>query len=327
MIQVISTVNRALKKVFCDQISRSGHDSCFQRGHNMDTPQAGILADIPPFSRYLTFSLQETDELQNCLQEVAKLVDGENLVFGLGQSVLDGLGSTIPGMRILPASSTSGIEIPSTPQALWCWFRGNDRGEIYHQSRLICSLLSPAFALVDSTDSFTFDRNRDLSGYEDGTENPQGEDALNAAIVQQQGSGLNGSSFVAVQKWQHNFTAWDNMSTQQQDDSIGRHVSDNDEFDEAPESAHVKRTAQESFKPEAFILRRSMPWVDGMSGGLIFVAFGHSFDAFEAILNRMNGNEDGVPDALFSFTRPLNGCYFWCPPMHNGELNLSALGL
>jgi len=293
----------------------------------MDTPQAGILAEIPPLSRYLTFSLQETDELQHCLQEMAKLVDGENLVLGLGQSVLDSLGSTIPGMRVMAASSTGGIEIPSTPQALWCWLRGNDRGEIYHQSRLISSLLSPAFSLSDCIDSFAFDQNRDLSGYEDGTENPQGENALNAAIVQHQGSGMNGSSFVAVQKWQHNFPLWDNMNSQQQDDSIGRHVADNEEFDEAPESAHVKRTAQESYQPEAFILRRSMPWADGMNAGLIFVAFGHSFDAFEAILNRMTGKEDGIPDALFGFTRPLNGSYFWCPPLNNGELDLSAIGL
>ena len=292
----------------------------------MDTPQAGILADIPPFSRFLTFSLQETDELQPCLQGLAKLVDGDNLVIGLGQSLLDRLNSTIPGMRVLTASSNGGIEIPSTPQALWCWIRGNDRGEIFHQSRLISSLLSPSFVLTDCTDSFTFDQNRDLSGYEDGTENPQGEDALNAAIVQHQESGINGSSFVAIQKWQHNFAAWDNMNTQQQDDSIGRHVSDNEEFDEAPESAHVKRTAQESFQPQAFMLRRSMPWAEGMIGGLNFVAFGHSFNAFEAILNRMCGVEDGVPDALFNFTRPVSGAYFWCPPMKDGVLDLTATG-
>ncbi len=79
--------------------------------------------------------------------------------------------------------------------------------------------------------------------------------------------------------------------------------------------------------PEAFILRRSMPWVEGMNAGLVFVAFGKSFDAYEAILNRMLGNEDGIVDGLFSFTRPLTGAYFWCPPVKEGRLDLTALGL
>jgi putative iron-dependent peroxidase len=50
------------------------------------------------------------------------------------------------------------------------------------------------------------------------------------------------------------------MSTTEQDHAVGRRRSDNEELDDAPESAHVKRTAQESFEPEAFVVRRSMPW-------------------------------------------------------------------
>jgi putative iron-dependent peroxidase len=117
------------------------------------------------------------------------------------------------------------------------------------------------------------------------------------------------------------------MTTEERDNIIGRHISDNEEFDEAPESAHVKRSAQESFAPEAFILRRSMPWSEGMAAGLVFVAFGKSFDAFEAILNRMLGKEDSIIDGLFSFTSPISGAYFWCPPVKDGRLDLSVLGL
>ncbi len=293
----------------------------------METVQLGILASLPPLSRFLTFSLSSTDEIRNSIREISTMVDGENLVIGLGLSTVRALGKNIEGLKLFPAISTKGIDIPSTPVALWCWIRSEDRGEIFHQSRLLETLLAPTFVLDDCIDSFTFDENRDLSGYEDGTENPQDEDAIKAAIVQQQGDGLDGSSFVAVQKWLHDFTTFDDMSPHAQDDCFGRHASDNEEYDEAPESAHVKRTAQESFMPEAFILRRSMPWADGMDGGLNFLAFGNSFDAFEAILNRMSGNEDGIPDALFSFTRPLTGSYFWCPPMKNGALDLSALDL
>jgi putative iron-dependent peroxidase len=59
----------------------------------------------------------------------------------------------------------------------------------------------------------------------------------------------------------------------------------------------------------------------------MFVAFGASFDAFEAQLARMVGAEDGITDALFKVSRPTSGAYFWCPPMRGRRVDLSALGL
>lgn len=292
----------------------------------MSATQPGILATETKFSRYLVFSISLQDAIPDVLPALVSGVDCENTVVGLGQSLLMTTGKQIPGLRLFPAASGCGIEVPSTPSALWCWLRGDDRGELFHRSRDIETLLSPAFVLDDALDSFQYDANRDLSGYEDGTENPEAEEAIKAAVVQGQGAGLDGSSYVAVQQWLHDFDVLDGMSTEQQDDVIGRHISDNEEFDEAPASAHVKRSAQESFEPEAFILRRSMPWADGMTAGLYFVAFGKSFDAYEAILNRMLGNEDNIVDGLFQFTRPLTGAYFWCPPAKDGRLDLSMLG-
>ena len=292
----------------------------------MSLTQPGILAEETQLARYLTFSVDLESDVDDALQELAALVSNEDTVIGIGESLLKLLDKNITDLRTLPAQTSKGIVIPSTPAALWFWLRGNDRGEIFHRSRQIESMLAPAFTLDDTLDAFQYDKNRDLSGYEDGTENPAGDEAITAAIVQDQGAGLDGSSFVAVQQWLHDFDIFNAMTTNDQDNMIGRHISDNEEFDEAPESAHVKRAAQESFTPEAFVLRRSMPWAEGMSAGLVFVAFSHSFDAFEAILNRMLGNEDSISDAMFTFTRPINGAYFWCPPMKAGRLDLSILG-
>ena len=51
------------------------------------------------------------------------------------------------------------------------------------------------------------------------------------------------------------------------------------------------------------------------------------FDPFEALLRRMVGAEDGVSDALFRFTSPVSGSYFWCPPVANDRLDLALLGM
>ncbi|HNG38971.1 MAG TPA: Dyp-type peroxidase, partial [Accumulibacter sp.] len=219
------------------------------------------------------------------------------------------------------------VTVPATPAALWLWLRGEDRGEILHRSRRLTAALAPVFRLDETIDAFMFDGGRDLSGYEDGTENPVAQKAFDAAIVDSQEPLLGGSSFVAVQRWQHDFARLEQTDENERDLAIGRRRVDNQEIDDAPESAHVKRTAQESFTPEAFVVRRSMPWAAGVQGGLVFVAFGRSLDAFEAQLQRMVGIDDGIVDAIFKYSRPLTGAYFWCPAMVNGRLDLSSLGL
>ncbi|MGD8998981.1 MAG: Dyp-type peroxidase [Granulosicoccaceae bacterium] len=293
----------------------------------MNTVQPGILATETALARYLTFSIESLSDVRTALQDLAENINPEDTVIGIGQSLLTALGKGIPGMHTMPAQTAHGIDIPSTPASLWCWLRGDDRGELFHRSRRIVDMLSLGFALDDVIDTFQYDQNRDLSGYEDGTENPQGDEAIAAAIVQGQGAGLDGSSFVAVMQWVHDFDVLEQMTQEERDDIFGRHISDNEEFDEAPEAAHAKRAAQESYEPEAFIVRRSMPWSEGLQAGLVFVAFGHSFDAFESILNRMLGREDGITDALFGFTRPVSGAYYWCPPVKQGRLDMSAIGL
>ena len=69
---------------------------------------------------------------------------------------------------------------------------------------------------------------RDLTGYEDGTENPDGDDASAAALTS------DGSSFVAVQMWQHDLAQFASYSQAEQDDMIGRRQADNEELDDAP---------------------------------------------------------------------------------------------
>ncbi|MCZ7625502.1 MAG: peroxidase [Candidatus Methylomirabilota bacterium] len=293
----------------------------------MDNVQSGILEPTPPVARYLTFSLTDEDEARRSLRLLSNIADGRQTVVGLGQSLVRTLGATIPGLCTAPSYAGSGYEVPSTPYALWCWLRGDDRGELVHRTRRIHEVLAPAFRLEQVIDAFTYGEGRDLTGYEDGTENPKGERASEVAFVQGQDEGLNGSTCVAVQQWVHDLDRFEAKSIQEQDHTIGRRRSDNEEIGDAPPSAHIKRTAQESFDPEAFVLRRSMPWTDGCRAGLVFVAFGASFDPFDALLRRMVGAEDGIVDALFSFTRPISGAFFWCPGMYEGRLDLRLLSV
>lgn len=291
----------------------------------MRTAQPGILLPPPRYARYLTFRLAPDADPRPGLETLAIMSDGESNVVGIGLSLVNAIGATIPGLRTFPTYVTKGLEIPSTPRALWVWTRGDDRGELFHRGRAIISAVAPAYILEEAVDAFQYLDSRDLSGFEDGTENPKAEAAVEAAIVPESAGKLADSSFVAVQQWVHDFSRLEAMTPEQQYDAVGRHKITNEELEDAPASAHVKRTAQESFQPAAFVVRRSMPWSNGTQAGLVFVAFGHSLDAYEAQLRRMVGSEDGIVDGLFGFTRPITGAFYWCPPVNEGMLDLRAL--
>jgi putative iron-dependent peroxidase len=180
--------------------------------------------------------------------------------------------------------------------------------------------------VVDEIDAFGYREGRDLSGFVDGTENPKGDDAVRAAIIAGRGPGLDGGSFVAVQRWVHDLDVVDRLTAAERAAAVGRDPETDVELADAPVSAHVKRTAQESFDPPAHILRRSMPYGGIREHGLNFVAFGESLDRFERQLRRMAGRDDGVSDGILAFTRAVSGAYYFCPPLRQGRCDLTAFG-
>jgi putative iron-dependent peroxidase len=297
----------------------------------MNCAQAGILEPVPAVARYLSFALAAgpaaSSAVPEALKRLAAAADGKSVVVGFGPALVAALGAAVPGLHEFPALAGNGVEVPSTPRDLWCWLRGTDHGDLLHLSRRLAALLQPAFQVRHVLDAFRHRTGNDLTGYEDGTENPKGELAADAALVQGAGPGMDGSSYVAVQQWVHDFEAFDLLAETDRDNHFGRRLADNVELDESPTWAHVKRTAQESFDPPAFVLRRSMPWTLSMQGGLLFVAFGRSHLAFEVQMRRMAGLEDGVVDAMFRISKPVSGSFFWCPPAVDGRLDLRQLGL
>lgn len=297
--------------------------------------QTGILAPIPNHAEYLYFTIKSDTtltQLGESMTQLAELIDGDRVVLGLSAKLCARFGKNIPGLRefriAVPTETRGESKAQSTnnPNAdLWCWTRSADRSQLFTLQHQLRAILEPCFELSLQLPAFCFQGGRDLTGYEDGTENPSGDDAFQTAFVTSANSSINASSFVVTQQWRHRFEQFHRMSSVQQDHTIGRRRSDNEELDDAPESAHVKRTAQEDFEPEAFVLRRSMPWSHNGEAGLLFTAFAQGFDAFEAQFKRMLGYDDGIVDALFSISEPLTTHYFWCPPLVANKLDLSAI--
>jgi putative iron-dependent peroxidase len=292
-----------------------------------DLAQPGILEAIPLHARYLVCQRRLGEPPQAVLRRLASQADGQSMVVALGASLVQELGAEVPGLRTFSGMSGSRVKLPATPADLLIWLRGTDRGDLLTRSRHLQTLLAPAFDMQSITDAFSHGQGKDLTGHHLGTANPQQQAAAEAALVPDGTDGLKGGSFLALQHWRHHMSRFEAMSRSHQDHCVGRSRETHEPLEEAAASAHVKRTCQADFIPPAHVLRRSMPWAEGNQSGLVFAAFGRSFDAFESLLRRMSGAEDGITDALFSFTEPESGAYFWCPPMQDGLIDLRALGL
>jgi putative iron-dependent peroxidase len=263
-------------------------------------------------------------QLQGFVEALAAPQLGSD-VAALGAPLLGALGARVPGLIAFKDEVAAKVSVPSTPAALWLWLRGKDRGDLVWRTLEWQRRLEPWLVLESAVDAFTFRDSRDLSGYVDGTENPVGEAASEAVFLRGQGAGLDGGCFVAVQHWVHQLKEFLAKPETERDDVFGRRLSTGEEFESAPEAAHVKRAARESFPGSRFMLRRSMPWSDANAQGLEFVSFSNDLQLFATVLRRMTGAEDGMVDHLFGFSRPVQSAFFWCPPLLDGHLDLRAL--
>ncbi|MDB4957944.1 MAG: hypothetical protein JWO36_5513 [Myxococcales bacterium] len=291
------------------------------------TFQPAILAPVPPIARYLVLGMHADCDPRAALARLRDFAVEASTAIGIGDPLVRAAGGSISRLRAFPGISGQGSVYPSTQGMLWAFLGGTDPGEALIRARALLALIGDGFFVQEEVLAFKYAEGRDLSGYEDGTENPKDERATAVAIVGGAGPGLDGSSFVAVQRWVHDLARLDRLPQDARDNLVGRDRVSNEELADAPASAHVKRAAQESFEPSGFMVRRSMPWGSTTEHGLYFVAYGATLDPFERVLRRMAGLDDGIVDGLSHFTRAVSGGYYWCPPVANGVLDLRALGI
>ncbi|HUR79238.1 MAG TPA: peroxidase, partial [Thermoanaerobaculia bacterium] len=140
--------------------------------------QPTILAPCTAVGRTLLFRIAPEGDVAAALEKLRDGITTECGVIGIGEPAILALGKRIEGLRTFPAMSGAAVSIPSTQEALCFLLRGADRGVVFDLTQEIREFLSDAFVLVDSNDTFVYRSNRDLTRFEDGTENPKDDDAI-----------------------------------------------------------------------------------------------------------------------------------------------------
>jgi len=208
---------------------------------------------------------------------------------------------------------------PSTPADLLFHLRAKRMDLCFELVSQIMARIGSAVSAVDETHGFRYFDDRDLLGFVDGTENPRGVAALNAALITEADDPNHAAgSYVIIQKYLHDMSKWNALSTEQQEKIIGRQKLSDIELGDAvkPTNAHSALTVIDDNGKELKILRDNMPFGKPGQGefGTYFIGYSRTPRTTEQMLENMFiGRPPGNYDRLLDFSRAVTGSLLFAP--------------
>ena len=182
----------------------------------------------------------------------------------------------------------------------------------------IMESIGDVVSVADEVHGFRYFDDRDVMGFVDGTENPRGDAAREAAIVGREDPAFTGGSYVIVQKYLHDLKAWNALPVETQEKIVGRRkLSDVELSDtEKPTYAHNALTNIEEDGRQLEILRDNMPFGRPGHGefGTYFIGYSRTPRITETMLENMFvGKPPGNYDRLLDVSQPATGTLFFVP--------------
>jgi len=252
--------------------------------------------------------------------EFRDLEGGLSCVMGFGSDAWDRLfGPPRPAelhpFREIRAGARHAV---STPGDLLFHIRAKRMDLCFELATQFMARVGNAVSTVDEVHGFRFFDDRDLIGFVDGTENPRGAAVADAVLVADEDAGFAAGSYVIVQKYLHDVSAWNALSTETQERIIGRTKLSDIELDDSvkPTSAHNALTTIVENGKEIKILRDNMPFGRPAHGefGTYFIGYSRSPRTIEQMLENMFvGRPPGNYDRLLDFSRAVTGNLFFVP--------------
>jgi putative iron-dependent peroxidase len=185
----------------------------------------------------------------------------------------------------------------------------------YDMAAAIADVLDQVAISIEEIHGFRYWDSRSILGFVDGTENPHGQDRELFSMVGSDDPVYNGGSYLFVQKYIHNLTAWKGLSTEDQEKVIGRYKANDIEMaDEVkPSNSHIAlANVGDDFK----IVRDNMPFGNMSTNemGTYFIAYASTFSTVQKMLNNMFiGSPAGNYDRILDFSTAKTGTLFFVP--------------
>jgi putative iron-dependent peroxidase len=245
---------------------------------------------------------------------------GLTCVVGFGSEAWDKLfGSARPAeLHPFREIRSGGRHAVSTAGDILFHIRAERPDLCFELAAQIMNGLADAVSVADEVHGFRYFDYRDVIGFVDGTENPRGDAAREAAIVGDEDPAFAGGSYVIVQKYLHDMKGWNALPVEEQERIIGRRKLSDIELSDAekPAFAHNALTIIVENGKEVKILRDNMPFGKPGHGefGTYFIGYSRFARITEQMLENMFiGQPPGNYDRLLDFSRPVTGSLFFVP--------------
>ena len=282
---------------------------------------------------FIVLSLADGDEAadtaRDALGEVPAMLRTLNLrlpgaalscVIGIGHDAWPRLFPDHPrpkGLHPMKAFKGAKHTAPATPGDLLLHIRATRTDACFELAMRIREQLGDAGVPVDEGHGFRYLDARSMVGFVDGTENPQGQEAVEATLIGDEDPAHAGGSYVIVQKYIHDMTAWNALPVSEQEKVIGSSKHDDIEMseDEKPANSH---SAIANIGDEFKVFRDNMPFgtVGNNELGTYFICYASTFSTVQKMLKNMFMGVDGANyDRLLDFSTAVTGTLFFVPPM------------
>ncbi|WP_054816112.1 Dyp-type peroxidase [Nocardia arizonensis] len=298
----------------------------------MGEPQP-ILEPLTPAAIFLVATIDEGGEqtvrdlladLPGLRRSVGFRMPGAGLVCNtsIGSDAWDRLfsGPRPAELHVLPEFAGAHHSAPSTPGDLLFHIKSEFQDVCFELAMTIGDRLADAVTIVDQTVGFRYFEQRDLLGFVDGTENPEGAAAATATLIGDEDPQFAGGSYVVVQKYLHAMADWRALSVEEQERVIGRTKLDDFELSDAdkPANSHVAvNTVIDPDGNERQIVRANMPFGSVRDGefGTYYIAYAATPSVTETMLSRMFvGTDAAAYDRILDFSVAVTGTLFFTPP-------------
>jgi porphyrinogen peroxidase len=207
----------------------------------------------------------------------------------------------------------------ATPGDLLFHIRAHRFDLCFELAQRLTERLRGMVEIVDEVHGFRSFDERDVLGFVDGTENPEGAAAAEAVLIGDEDPAFAGGSYVIVQKYVHDLQAWDALSTEEQELIIGRTKLSDIEFpdDVKPPDSHLAlNVITGPDGEERQIMRFNMPFgrVSTPEFGTYYIAYARTSELMEQMLRNMFiGDPPGNTDRILEFSTAITGTLFFVP--------------
>ncbi len=267
---------------------------------------SGLLSDVGALRRSVGFRIPE---------------GGLSCVAGVGSGLWDRLFGAPRPAGLHPFTELAGPRhaAPATSGDLLFHIRAHRFDLCFELAERLMNRLTGHVHAVDEVHGFRSFDERDLLGFVDGTENPEGDAAFQAVAIGEEDPDFAGGSYVIVQKYVHDLAAWDALPVEAQERVIGREKLSDIELPEdiKPANSHVAlNTIIDDDGDQRQIVRFNMPFgrVGVSEFGTYFIGYARSPDVIEEMLRNMFiGKPPGNTDRVLDFSTAVTGNLFFVP--------------